>query len=34
VANLTDAEIDYKGLVGERTRLLQRLETLASNSPV
>ena len=34
VANLTDAEIDYKGLVGERTRLLQRLETLASNSTV
>ena len=34
VANLTDAEIDYKGLVGERSRLLQRLETLASNSPV
>jgi dimethylamine monooxygenase subunit A len=34
VANLTEAEIDYKGLVGERTRLLQRLETLASNSPV
>ena len=34
VANLTDAEIEYKGLVGERTRLLQRLETLASNSPV
>ncbi len=34
VANLTDAEIDYKGLVGERERLLQRLETLASNSPV
>lgn len=34
IASLTDAEIDYKGLVGERTRLLQRLETLASNSPV
>ena len=34
VANLTDAEIEYKGLVGERTRLLQRLETLASNSTV
>jgi dimethylamine monooxygenase subunit A len=34
VANLTDAEIDYKGLVGERARLLQRLETLASNAPV
>jgi dimethylamine monooxygenase subunit A len=34
VANLTDAEIDYKGLVGERARLLQRLEVLASNSPV
>jgi dimethylamine monooxygenase subunit A len=34
VANLTDAEIDYKGLVGERDRLLQRLESLASNSPV
>ena len=34
VANLTDAEIDYKGLVGERERLLQRLETLANNSPV
>jgi dimethylamine monooxygenase subunit A len=34
VANLTDAEIDYKGLVGERARLLQRLETLANNSPV
>jgi dimethylamine monooxygenase subunit A len=34
VANLTDAEINYKGLVGERARLLQRLETLASNSPV
>jgi dimethylamine monooxygenase subunit A len=33
VAALTDAEIDYKGLVGERTRLLQRLESLASNSP-
>jgi dimethylamine monooxygenase subunit A len=32
VANLTDAEVDYKGLVGERERLLQRLETLASNA--
>jgi dimethylamine monooxygenase subunit A len=34
VADLSDAEIDYKGLVGERARLLQRLETLASNSAV
>jgi dimethylamine monooxygenase subunit A len=33
VANLNDAEIDYKGLVGERPRLLQRLETLARNAP-
>jgi dimethylamine monooxygenase subunit A len=33
VANLNDAEIDYKGLVGERPRLLQRLETLARIAP-
>jgi dimethylamine monooxygenase subunit A len=32
VANLTDAEIDYKGLVGERTRLLQRLNELAKHA--
>jgi dimethylamine monooxygenase subunit A len=32
VANLTDAEIDYKGLVGERERLLQRLEALAGHT--
>ncbi len=32
VANFTDAELDYKGLAGERGRLLHRLEMLASGS--
>ncbi len=32
VANLTDAEIDYKGLVGERERLLLRLGELSKQT--
>jgi hypothetical protein len=31
VAGFTDAEIDYKGLVGERERLLLRLNDLATH---
>jgi dimethylamine monooxygenase subunit A len=33
VGNLTIAEIDYKGLVGERERLLLRLNELAQGNP-
>ncbi len=32
VANLTEAEIDYKGLVGERERLLLRLNEIAETN--